>query len=65
MRKSKMPVNPEVCEVTGHRKPTNYEVRFGYGATHYKTFKVDLWLKPGGFLKCWIVCPVDGLRYYR
>lgn len=46
-----------------HRKPTKGEIKFGEGATHYKTFDSYLCEK-NGRLKNWIICPVDGLRYY-
>lgn len=52
-------------QIDGHRKPTQAECRFGYGAIHYKTFPIEIWQKPDGSLKKWIVCKIDGLRYYR
>lgn len=60
-----LPFRPDVVEITAHRNPTPGEIKFGYGATHYKTFPVELWKKPSGQPKKWIVCPEDGLRYYR
>ena len=51
--------------VTYHRNPTKSEIRFGYGATHYKDFILGDVVNPNGSLKKWIVCPNDGLRYYR
>lgn len=51
--------------ITAHRNPTPSEIRFGYGATHYKDFPRELWTKPNGKIKFWTVCPHDGLRYYR
>ncbi len=52
--------------VTAHRNPTPYEIKLGYGATHYKDFHLEDWLRTsGGSLKKWIKCPHDGLRYYR
>ena len=51
--------------LTAHRNPTPSEIRFGHGATHYKDFPRELWTKPDGSIKRWIVCPYDGLRYYR
>jgi hypothetical protein len=52
--------------VTGHRGPTPYEIRIGEGATHYKDFPLEAWLRPSGSsLKKWIKCPYDGLRYTR
>lgn len=51
--------------ITAYRKPTPSEIRFGYGATHYKDFPRSIWTKPNGDLKRWITCVIDGLRYYR
>lgn len=51
--------------ITAHRNATKGEIKFGHGATHYKTFEKSEWLKKDGSLKKWIVCPFDGLRYYR
>jgi len=50
--------------ITYHRKPTPYEIKFGEGATHYKDFKRSQCTKPNGCRKQWLICPVDGLRYY-
>lgn len=54
--------------LTGHRKPTPSEIKWGYGATHYRDFPVSKWLdrsgKAGKFFKNWIKAD-DGLRYYR
>lgn len=47
------------------RKATAAEVKFGYGCTHYKSFKHSQCVKANGELKRWLKCPVDGLRYYR
>lgn len=55
-------------ELEYHRNPTTAEIRFGEGATHYKTFSLEqclLWMHHGFTLKQWLVCPQDGLRYYR
>jgi len=65
MRKSRLPFRSDVKEVQAHRKPTPSEIKFGEGATHYKTFPVEIWKDKKGLSKCWIVCPDDGLRYYR
>mgnify|MGYP000158043589 CR=1 FL=1 len=51
--------------VTYRRNPTPSEVRFGHGATHYKDFILGDVIKHCGSIKKWIVCPQDGLRYYR
>jgi len=65
MRKNSLPFRADVTEIEGRRKPTTYEIKFGEGATHYKTFPVELWVDKNGLSKCWIKCPEDGLRYYR
>ena len=60
--------NPFKCEpheIVGYRNPTAYEIKFGYGATHYRTFDREDWLKSDGSLKQWIKASDDGLRYYR
>ena len=51
--------------IKAHRKPTNAEIKFGYGAIHYAEFDRDDFLKSDGSLKKWIVSKYDGLRYYR
>ena len=51
--------------ITAHRPPTAYEIKFGYGAIHYRDFELALWLKADGTLKKWIKAKNDGLRYYR
>lgn len=52
-------------EVTFHRKPTEWEIKFGEGATHYKDFKIkDLKVINGNTPKR-LKCPVDGLIYTR
>lgn len=48
-----------------HRPPTAYELRFGEGAVHYRSFPRRICTKPDGTLKKWFVAPDDGLRYYR
>ena len=51
-------------EIKAHRNPTPSEIKWGYGAIHYRTFDLLEWLKPDGTLKRWIKAD-DGLRYYR
>ena len=67
--KSRLPVREDVTEVTYHRPPTPWELRFGEGATHYATFNVqDASHGVDGesrILKRWFKSPYDGLRYYR
>lgn len=52
-----------------HREPTKAEIKFGYGAIHYKDFPIKQVIKTNDFglirLKKWFVCPNDKLRYYR
>lgn len=50
--------------ITAHRNPIASEIKWGYGAIHYRDFDVQEWLKPNGTLKTWIKAD-DGLRYYR
>lgn len=61
----KLPFREDVKIITAHRKPTQSEIKFGEGATHYKDFPVELWKDKNGLPKTWIKCPYDGLRYYR
>ena len=51
--------------ITYHRPPTKGEIKFGYGATHYRDFEPIECVKKNGSLKAWFVSPDDGLRYYR
>jgi len=60
-----LPVREDVVEATYHRNPTPSEIRFGYGAIHYRTFPIEQCCKVGRILKRWFVSPDDGLRYYR
>jgi hypothetical protein len=63
---SALPVRDDVTEVEYRRPPTPSEVRFGYGATHYRTFPVEECVHPGTrVLKAWFIAADDGLRYYR
>ena len=51
--------------ITYHRKPTQSEIKFGEGATHYKDFETCFcWNDKTDMPKRWLVCPYDGLRYY-
>lgn len=59
-----LPFRDEVKEITAHRNPTAYELAFGYGAIHYRTFPVELWKGKNGNPKRYIKAD-DGLRYYR
>jgi hypothetical protein len=61
----RMPVRDDVTEVEYRRPPTPGEIRFGHGATHYRTFPLDQCCLPGSrILKRWFIAADDGLRYY-
>lgn len=46
-----------------HRKPTNYEIKFGYGATHYCDVSIEDFKRKDGTFKKRI--KLDGLWYCR
>lgn len=48
-----------------HRNPTTYEIKFGYGAIHYRSFDETMCLKKDGTIKKRLKCPIDGLIYTR
>lgn len=52
-------------DITYHRKPTASEIRFGYGATHYKDFTKKDFLKHDGSIKKRIKDKSDGLIYTK
>lgn len=61
----RLAVRDDVTECTYHRNPTEGEIRFGVGATHYRTFTVEECCHPGTrYKKAWFVAD-DGLRYYK
>lgn len=51
--------------VTYHRPPNAYELKMGYGATHYRTFLKSDVLNRKGELKKWFKADDDGLNYSR
>lgn len=59
------PVIDDVQYYTYHRKPTKAEIKFGYGATHYRDFPENEVRKKGFRIKKWLKAADDGLRYYR
>jgi hypothetical protein len=64
--KYRLPVRDDVTEMQYHRPPTPYEIRFGDGATHYRTFPVEDCCHTGTRIhKRWFKAADDGLRYYR
>lgn len=48
-----------------HRKPTQSEIKFGHGATHYRDFEAIDYLKKDGSIKKRIKAENDGLIYTR
>ena len=61
----KLPVRDDVTECQYHRNPTPSEIRFGHGATHYRTFTIEECCFEGTRIKKqWFVAQDDGLRYY-
>ena len=50
-------------EILYCRKPTQYEIKFGEGATHYMVFKKTDVVKSNGEFKVWFINKGDGLRY--
>jgi hypothetical protein len=62
----RLPIRDDVTETEYHRPPTPSEVKWGAGATHYRTFPVEEVCFPGTRIaKRWFVASDDGLRYYR
>ncbi len=55
----------EVKTIEYVRKPTEYEIKFGLGAMHYREFDLSECVDENGFLKRFIVAGNDGLRYKR
>ena len=52
------PENPENCVY--YRPPTKGEIKFGYGATHYREFTTEEHKN-----RHWFKSLDDGLRYYK
>ena len=48
-----------------HRKPTEGEIKFGEGDTHYRCFPIGDVLDKKGEIKKWIKTSDDSLRYYH
>lgn len=52
--------------ITYHRPPTEAEIKFGHGATHYREFPLFSCVNPKtGDFKKWLKADNDGLRYYH
>ena len=41
----RLPVRDGVTVITYHRKPTMSEIKWGYGATHYRDFEVHEFMR--------------------
>jgi hypothetical protein len=52
-------------KVECRRNPTEFEIKFGNGATHFRDFKLGQLVKRNGDLKSWFIAPDDKLRYSR
>jgi hypothetical protein len=62
---NKLPWNRLNNEITYSRKPTKSEIKFGYGATHYRDFGPEDFLKKDDTIKSRIKGKDDGLIYTR
>ena len=51
-------------EIQYHRKPTESEIKFGHGNTHYRSFFIGEVLDKRGEIKKWTKAGDDSLRYY-
>lgn len=53
-------------KITCWRNPTEYEIKFGEGAIHYRDFTAfEIGRNRKGGLKSWFISPDDKLRYNR
>lgn len=62
---NRLPVRDEVKQVTYHRNPTEGEIKFGYGATHFRDFSVEECCFPNTRIPKKHFVADDGLRYSR
>jgi hypothetical protein len=62
MHKSQVNKKTEVLEYW--RNPTKAEIKFGYGATHYRNFDFDDCFDTEGYLKLKVRASDDNLIYY-
>jgi hypothetical protein len=62
------PYQCELGEIVCHRSPTQAEINFGHGATHYRTFEIaetpELF-RADGTMKSRFKASDDGLYYTR
>lgn len=62
MHKSQVNKKTEVLEYW--RNPTKAEIKFGYGALHYRDFDFDDCFNADGFLKLKVKATNDNLIYF-
>ncbi|GEM53830.1 hypothetical protein B0A58_14840 [Flavobacterium branchiophilum NBRC 15030 = ATCC 35035] len=62
IHKSQIHKKPKVLEYW--RKPTKAEIKFGYGATHYRDFDFEDCFDADGYLKLKVRASDDNLIYY-
>ncbi|MEO6135477.1 MAG: hypothetical protein ABIP35_10015 [Ginsengibacter sp.] len=60
---SQIVVKPQTIEYW--RNPTKEEIKFGYGAIHYREFDFDTCFDKNGYLKQTIKAANDKLKYHR
>ena len=56
--------NYKVAFISYWRRPTKEEIKFGYGATHFRDFDVNECFNDDGTFKLSFICKDDGLKYY-
>jgi hypothetical protein len=61
---NKLAIRKGITEVTYHRPPTKSEIKFGYGAIHYRDFDLNECLDKEGYLKMIFKSKDDGLIYF-
>ncbi len=61
--RNKLKVRDEITEVTYHRNPTVSEIKFGYGAIHYRDFDLKDCIDKEGYVKMIFKSKDDGLIY--
>ena len=60
--KSEILIKPDYLEY--FRKPTKEDIKFGYGALHYRDFEFDKCFDENGNQKLKVKASDDGLIYY-
>lgn len=60
-----LPISKKVKTITYQRKPTKAEIKFGYGAIHYRDFDLKECFDENGNLRKHIIASNDGLMYHH